>query len=1685
MLVLEDLIAKMKVQFPRWMDIRRKVKSSTGGHYLHSIAEQIEEIQQAINEYRKDFFIDKYIGKEDEIITYLYKFHIGLADINSITLLNPQIALTDVQSEFYDSDNLAFYEDGFIYLKQEVKSLEYSIDGYKSIIDSEKIHVWNIFDEFAAFLGIRRFTWESNKELLNRTLAFGNNKANSTEQGLKNAILNNLINIDKDITAEDIKIERPTPENLIKYYDEFETILDHLANVNRDIYRTKRWDLDTWKFSMKSIDYIPHAWDVALEYYVNGIGFDDDLKVEIVDAKMTTDATVFFYKKTLDYINSYIKNNSIKEEVRLDLVKHDDNLKTTNVKYRITGTELQEVNASEVFIESYDYKKGEVYQSIDDLFDENNNMHNDVKIIDNSILDHTKNYKIRFRSVDPLKEMTIDSLRIYNEDTKKDENLLKALPGFEYTVNKGIRSSLTKKYLTEKYHYNNIENAHKELEGFSITNVELPTKLTANIDNCANEPIYYDYDCEQVSVLLQNIKKVNCYVHNNSILSDTVNGEKYIHINMEANSFSCKIHGPYTVVYSINNNIHEIIEEITEGEHDFSIGRYHTPQKLDIKIILNPVNNKQCAITDLMYSKYEFNITTEKGNLINISNTERLPNTISNTLFITMKTYTGFSPILKYVYIGTKINDVIYGDISFEVEENDRIDIKSSNCIVELDTYTDDKLDFSELDFRSTKTVVGLSNESYIEINLDNFKSYEKVYADSCTFETLNYGTQSKHLIKIPEGVYLKYINVIGEHEKLIFKESLSNVLTRKGYLSNDYSFNIVKTNNDIIAVNRHNNNIKFLKIDKNDLIANSFAKFRLTFDSKKIQAKFIDESYSNLSSVTNEYEGEFDYISFYPISTKIYKAINECDVISVNTSVPQIVNTFDNNYQIYGEDTMYYIIESLNEDFDVNFNFNNKLCKYSIDSYPIQITKKDLDNLDFNFEEVTVQYESIIGNTIEIPDYFTVNKDKIEVARYLIHDNNLDIQYLNKHNDSLHEKDYIITETLTVNDTMYNKLKYCNIEEIEEIYVIGEDEFKLTLDKEYSLLKMEGIISWNNEIIDSSMKVFIRYNIKKPKFIKLSLDDLYKKVSFNVNAYELINSVKLYEVNNNDSFNLQLYKEYEESDLVSVKCSNIGFEVEINKSILSFKKNLKNNTIAVKAGYYYLDGDEYYLFADENASNIEHIDNLYFFNVIKENKKLYLNQTTKNEVANAAFNVNAIGTVFNLDCKDKELKGISKVNSITTCESFNYWKSVGMELSIVKGLNGSGIKFKNINGIDGYSFLDISKHLTKDNEKYIISFYMTGEGEAYLGEERILYTYSGNFNKRTVIDPKVKALKSEIEDNIYELEFVNDNSKNSYLIIKGNVIVDDIIVQPKSIYSLDYHTKNITYLNLDIVENVYADYQTRLYLDDEEGAVFDGTEIKDERIWNSSYIDWGYTKVKEIETYEQFKSCILSNMDIIEHDNKVIIKTDSVAGRLTTDSIYIGNVNTIRSFMFKINDVMFDNMKNFKIKVLTSPNPVTGFKEVSMHLDNVGVIDGDKLSSYIKLIVEMPSNKVINSIELFTEYLSDDINNPPEVPVLSGSYISKVLDAQYNTRYKLKDLKFDLEDVDIKNVSFNIRASKENTNSTVWTDWKEISLTKDNNGYKISNKLVFEDYRYFQFKVLLKGANTSVKIKHLDLEVI
>ena len=79
MLITEDILNKMKTHFPRWMDIRRKIKSSIGGQYLESISDSISDIQFAINEYKKDFFIPNYLNKKMKLLIFYIKYLLVLS----------------------------------------------------------------------------------------------------------------------------------------------------------------------------------------------------------------------------------------------------------------------------------------------------------------------------------------------------------------------------------------------------------------------------------------------------------------------------------------------------------------------------------------------------------------------------------------------------------------------------------------------------------------------------------------------------------------------------------------------------------------------------------------------------------------------------------------------------------------------------------------------------------------------------------------------------------------------------------------------------------------------------------------------------------------------------------------------------------------------------------------------------------------------------------------------------------------------------------------------------------------------------------------------------------------------------------------------------------------------------------------------------------------------------------------------------------------------------------------------------------------------------------------------------------------------------------------------------------------------------------------------------------------------
>ena len=119
MLDYQTLLNLMTKHFPRWMDIRKRVKTSAGGKYLRSLAEEVADIQIAIDEYKKDFFLINYLDKYDDIPSYVYYINVGNIYPSLLNIIVPEnLDYTDEAKTFYNTKNMYLYEDGKIFFQK-------------------------------------------------------------------------------------------------------------------------------------------------------------------------------------------------------------------------------------------------------------------------------------------------------------------------------------------------------------------------------------------------------------------------------------------------------------------------------------------------------------------------------------------------------------------------------------------------------------------------------------------------------------------------------------------------------------------------------------------------------------------------------------------------------------------------------------------------------------------------------------------------------------------------------------------------------------------------------------------------------------------------------------------------------------------------------------------------------------------------------------------------------------------------------------------------------------------------------------------------------------------------------------------------------------------------------------------------------------------------------------------------------------------------------------------------------------------------------------------------------------------------------------------------------------------------------------------------------------------------------
>lgn len=261
----KEMIKRAVEYFPLWSDIRKRTNKSIGGQLVDSALKETLEIESAIKQYKDFYFLTKYEGKEDDVVAFVYATTIGKIDnVSNIEVIYNEVSylLTIDINEFYDNKNYVYYENGILYVKEETvnenKNIDVYLDNQKYTYVLSRQHVWNIFDEYAIFVGLERYENETNKQLKDRILFATKNPGNATEQGLKNSIITELMSI-IDIEEKDIDVSRVTPENLMKPYKEYKNLLSMLDTINKDCLKDKRWDLDKWEYNFKSISFLDNV----------------------------------------------------------------------------------------------------------------------------------------------------------------------------------------------------------------------------------------------------------------------------------------------------------------------------------------------------------------------------------------------------------------------------------------------------------------------------------------------------------------------------------------------------------------------------------------------------------------------------------------------------------------------------------------------------------------------------------------------------------------------------------------------------------------------------------------------------------------------------------------------------------------------------------------------------------------------------------------------------------------------------------------------------------------------------------------------------------------------------------------------------------------------------------------------------------------------------------------------------------------------------------------------------------------------------------------------------------------------------------------------------------------------------------------------------------------------------------
>ena len=1679
--------------FPIWSDIRKRGTKSIGGMVVNSALEETLELEKAIQAYKDFYFLDKYQDKEEEVIAYVYAANVGtLEDLDNTSIIynDQEYFITLDIDEFYSNETLAYYENGLIYIqealynKNNINSIILSIDDYKYTYTLERKHVWNIFDEFACFVGLERHTNESNTSLKERILFSTKNLGSNTEEGLKNAIMSELIGMFPEMQSEEIEITKLTPESLTKPYKEFNSLLDMLSSINRDVLKDKRWDLDKWSYDFKSIAFLDNVWDDVVETYQNGIGHGDDLKVVIADNDTTTDADIVLYDKSTVKLDKYVADKHIKKNINFKLKRYENILNPIKAKYAIKASEAIDITHENIELSVFENNEKKESRKIEEIY----KIGKGVTSVDNSKITDDKPYRLEFYSDSNFDGMKISKAKvIYKHKTTgeiiESRNLLKAAPGFSYNASGELVNTSIKKTVKSVNHFNQYENLADSKSGIVLASNRNEGKAVLNVSGLGLNLVNIDIE-NQLADIPKSLIKYNqfCFWREDELVFryDT-NKERKFEIETEANIISFKLlEGDADVFIEIDGVTEYFKISGNRNVEIFSESSKLSPKKMKVTVISNSVITTK--FSDFKYCCHTVDLKLQYGALIKDSEGYRLPNFAVNSLIVSMSSKTSSSPVLKSIYIGADIRQLRYKTEVIESRPNTNriIEIKS-NCLADL-LHVDvvgNTVSKTE-NYVPATSYKAVQNDAWIRLNTDEYESIKEITTSVGAIHVIEESGKLYYNISLKMGQTVNSVIIDGVKNvpaKTITLEKMIQSYIPHFDKETDRIYACKLCKGLLVADNDPDNpKLTIVNIKSNIFTGINASYYKFTKLPNTLGIVFNNDTSEIHSSETNL---PFNSISFMPGGTKVYQAINEANIYTGEVRGIKILNNF--SPILNSSALMYYQVEPFesNVKYEVKFsstiesdNSFDDLLNWSVGLKDIAIkTPIDLSNTEnYEISELEVTDEVLLSRHIELQKSYKIGDNReVFTNRYMIIPESGTVLY-ERYSDNQNQS-LIVQEEIIMEEDGFTKLAYSNIDEM--LYTgfspySGSNEL---LVKDFELLKDEGIILWTNkDYINASRKVYLRYTIKNPIAILLDEDLLYKAIGYNVDAYDEVGRFKIAGVDDGYRFDLRQIDNYQDVDMVYTICSSPAFQADGFNDILTFKKTVNRDTILVRTGYYYINGKEYYLFPSKDEIVLDEEKYIDMENVELSGEEITLFKRTDNYVRNSEMLFRGMNELYNFDASKSQVKGVSAINSITACDSFNSWNVFGTKMVLKDGLNQLGISFMP-EIPNGYAYIELTDYLEKGDN--YLSFWAEKSLEVFIGEEK---KYLG-LNFPDSISIKIGQEIPYRDDEIRTITIKQDDNKKYYLIVKGQGTIDDIILS-NDISSISAHTKNIDLLGLSINEGFKQGQKHRVFLNSNKDAINKGAALtKDGYVKTASNMYWGISPLKSYDSKEDFATCSTENI----HFENSYVRTGRTEGYIETAPIYLDNPMTIKRVIVKANEIGFDDMRGFKIQILSSNTREGVYMPINTFNDNYGYVYGDALLKYIKIKVTMPDNKFLNNLNIYAEYKSTEANAPKVLMPSSGELITKIYDAQYSTDYRIREIS--IADIsNINDVEIQVRASKEDYSADVWHPWQTLELKHN---LTLKNELKFYGTRFFQIKVLLKTSNAFIKINNIDIEVM